>query len=226
MRYFIGVISTICVAIGIGGLISQMSRGLPEAQKNFWAMSVTSVLLDGGMIVWLLLFLREENLSLMQAFGFTRQNCKRAILLGLLGGLAAFWAAEVFEILSESIMNLFHLKPDAQDLVKELQGNGLGFGQRFFWAIRVMVMAPVVEETLFRGVLYPTIKQLGRPKLALWGTSLLFGLMHANMVSFIPLTLFAVLLVFLYEKTDNLLAPIVAHGVFNGTNFIMLHLST
>src|SRR5207248_2674530 len=80
-------------------------------------------------------------------------------------------------------------------------------------------LAPVAEESLFRGILYPFIKQMGHPRLALWGTSILFGAIHLSLVVFVPLTLFAVVLVFVYEKTDKLIAPILMHVLFNTVNF-------
>ena len=49
--------------------------------------------------------------------------------------------------------------------------------------------------------------------------SLLFAAIHANLMTFIPLTFFALVLIALYEKTDNLLAPITAHCFFNSVNF-------
>ena len=70
---------------------------------------------------------------------------------------------------------------------------------------------PLVEEVLFRGILYPSVKQLGYPRLALWGTSLFFGLIHSNLMTFVPLTVLSLLLVWLYERTGNLLAPILTH---------------
>jgi membrane protease YdiL (CAAX protease family) len=82
----------------------------------------------------------------------------------------------------------------------------------------------VVEEIFFRGMLYPAIKQAGFPRLAIWGVSLLFALVHFNLVSFIPLFVLAILLTALYEYTDNLLAPISAHALFNALNFAMLYL--
>ena len=74
----------------------------------------------------------------------------------------------------------------------------------------------------FRGILYPAIKQSGWPQLALWGTSLFFALTHANVATFLPLTFFAMLLVFLYERTGNLLAPILTHSLFNAANYCAL----
>jgi membrane protease YdiL (CAAX protease family) len=85
-----------------------------------------------------------------------------------------------------------------------------------------VLLAPVAEEVLFRGILYPAIKQMGRPRLALWGTSLLFAAVHMNVVTFVPLAVLALVLTVLYERTNNLLAPITAHVLFNALNFGML----
>jgi membrane protease YdiL (CAAX protease family) len=79
-----------------------------------------------------------------------------------------------------------------------------------------------VEELVFRGVIYPAIKQRGYPSLALWGTSLFFAFSHNNMMIFLPLTVLAIILTFLYETTRNLLAPILTHSLFNAVNFSFL----
>ena len=89
-------------------------------------------------------------------------------------------------------------------------------------ALMAVAVAPVAEETLFRGILYPAIKAAGYPRLALWGTSILFGASHVNLVTFLPLTFLALALTWLYEKTDNLTAPILAHSLFNTANFFQL----
>ncbi|MBT6789950.1 MAG: CPBP family intramembrane metalloprotease, partial [Verrucomicrobia bacterium] len=73
-----------------------------------------------------------------------------------------------------------------------------------------------------RGILYPAVKQLGHPRVAVIGTALLFALFHVNLLTFASLTAVALSLIVLYEFTDNLLAPITAHAVFNASNLIML----
>jgi membrane protease YdiL (CAAX protease family) len=50
----------------------------------------------------------------------------------------------------------------------------------------------------------------------------LFGVIHFNLSSLVPLTVLALILIWLYEYTGNLLAPIAAHCVFNGANFVAL----
>jgi membrane protease YdiL (CAAX protease family) len=57
-------------------------------------------------------------------------------------------------------------------------------------------------------------------------TSLLFAGAHFNLLSFLPLTVFSMVLIYLYEKTGSLWASITAHGVFNLTNFVILVLSS
>ena len=93
---------------------------------------------------------------------------------------------------------------------------------RVLIGVVAIFIAPVVEEMLFRGILYPTFKRYGFRHTALWGTALLFAAVHLNRVTFVPLAVLAVGLTWLYEATDNLLAPIMAHGFFNLVNFFMV----
>lgn len=71
-------------------------------------------------------------------------------------------------------------------------------------------------------MLYPACKQTGHPRLALWGAAAFFAASHFNLMSFVPLLFFALVLTLLYEATQNLLAPIVAHATFNAVNFYLL----
>jgi membrane protease YdiL (CAAX protease family) len=89
-------------------------------------------------------------------------------------------------------------------------------------AFQATVAAPLLEEILFRGILYPTVKRMVRPGLAVCLTAILFGAFHINLMAFISLTFLGVALTWLYEVTDNLLAPILAHSLFNLANFFQL----
>ena len=89
------------------------------------------------------------------------------------------------------------------------------------FGLTAIVLAPLVEEILFRALLYPTIKELGYPRMALFGTALLFAAIHGSLMTMLPLFFLALAWTLLYEKTNTLLAPIVAHSVFNAVNFFM-----
>lgn len=51
---------------------------------------------------------------------------------------------------------------------------------------------------------------------------MLFGLAHFNPLAFVPLTLFGVLLAWLYQRTGNLLLPMFTHFFFNLANYLMV----
>lgn len=90
----------------------------------------------------------------------------------------------------------------------------------------LLLISPVVEEFLFRSVVYGSI--LPRSSLlAVLLSTLLFGLMHSLpylflfedtayvvqlFIQYIPLSLF---LIGVYRNTDTLAAPILAHEIYN-----------
>jgi membrane protease YdiL (CAAX protease family) len=75
-------------------------------------------------------------------------------------------------------------------------------------------------------VLFPFVKQLGWPRLAWLGVSLLFALVHWNLPTLVPLFVLALVLTWLYEKTDRLLVPVAAHSLFNTINLVLLFIQS
>jgi uncharacterized protein len=74
------------------------------------------------------------------------------------------------------------------------------------------------EELLFRGIIQTELQKVFSPKVGLFLASALFGVMHLTWRS-VPELFFTFLagliLGYLYNKTGNLTAPIVLHGVNN-----------
>ena len=77
----------------------------------------------------------------------------------------------------------------------------------------VILVAPVVEEFIFRGVLLQRWATKWGLRKGLLATSVLFGLMHIN--NPVGLTLFGLAMGLLYVKTRSLWVPIVCHGLNN-----------
>ncbi|WP_035988780.1 CPBP family intramembrane glutamic endopeptidase [Leptolyngbya sp. KIOST-1] len=76
----------------------------------------------------------------------------------------------------------------------------------------VLVVAPITEEFIFRGVLLHRwgLKWGVRPAILL--TSILFGVLHSNLIG---LFVFGVVMSLLYLSTRSLLVPMVAHALNN-----------
>lgn len=77
----------------------------------------------------------------------------------------------------------------------------------------VVVIAPVVEELIFRGVLLQRWATKWGMRRALVGSSVLFGLLHVN--NPVGLTLFGLAMGLAYVRTRSLWVPIVCHGLNN-----------
>jgi membrane protease YdiL (CAAX protease family) len=79
----------------------------------------------------------------------------------------------------------------------------------------VCIAAPIVEETVFRGVLYRWLRgvlPLGTAMLVSGG---IFALFHGDVLLFLPLMGFGALLSWIYERTQSIWPGAVVHGLFN-----------
>jgi membrane protease YdiL (CAAX protease family) len=167
------------------------------------------------------IFLKVHRMTWSEAFGFNAPRLGRALGLSVLATAIVLPIAMALGEVSRRVLEGMGRSAQLQESVKALQTTDT-FQQQVYFAIVTVFIAPVVEEVMFRGILYPTVKQFGFPRFALWSTSVFFAFSHMNAMAFVPLLFMAVILTFLYETTENLLAPIVTHALFNATNFALL----
>lgn len=125
-------------------------------------------------------------------------------------GLLLAWAAlPLVYGLSWVVTQLSH--PQLQDKVSQLSAREEGWRNI---ALAATVLAPVLEEMIFRGLLYPAVRGLWNVPGAVAVSAVLFGLVHPPVV-WAPMAVFGVMLAYLVETTGSLLAAIVAHMAFN-----------
>ncbi len=81
--------------------------------------------------------------------------------------------------------------------------------------ISTLVIAPIVEEIVFRALVYGKLKK-GMPKVvAAIISALLFAFMHGNIIWGIYTFILGIILVWIYEKFKSLTANIIVHFSFN-----------
>jgi uncharacterized protein len=96
--------------------------------------------------------------------------------------------------------------------------------QEFLWLFALgAIAAPLVEEFLFRGLLYPLMRVRFRVVGAVLLSSLMFAAIH-----FIPplipaLMMMGVVLAYLFERYDSLYPPIAVHALNNAFALIALY---
>ncbi|MES2657240.1 MAG: type II CAAX endopeptidase family protein [Verrucomicrobiota bacterium] len=88
-------------------------------------------------------------------------------------------------------------------------------------AAAAVIAAPICEEIVFRGYLYPAAKKFSGPWVACFCSALVFAAAHGSMAALLPLFVFGCVLVFIYEKTGSIWAPMAVHFCFNGATVLI-----
>lgn len=107
-----------------------------------------------------------------------------------------------------------------QDTVKLLQ-ESTDPAVLVLMTVAAVIAAPICEEIVFRGYLYPAAKKFAGPWAACICSALIFAAAHGSMAALLPLFVFGCVLVFIYEKTGSVWAPIAVHFCFNGATVLV-----
>ena len=84
------------------------------------------------------------------------------------------------------------------------------------------VLAPVLEEMLFRGVILRSFLQQYERGYAILGSSVIFGFAHGNIYQLVYATLFGLAAGWLYERTRSLIPGIALHMSANSGGLLWL----
>ena len=88
----------------------------------------------------------------------------------------------------------------------------------------IALLPALGEELLFRGVFQRIFSKIYQsPHLGIWITALLFSLMHMQFAGFFPRLLLGALLGYMLYWTANLLVPIFAHFLYNGSQIVAVY---
>lgn len=147
--------------------------------------------------------------------GIGRIGVRIAVIAGL-GFLAYLFSAGILAPI---------LQPEQQDVTKELgtdEGSALSV---ILAGFLIVIVAPLSEELFFRGFMYAGLRRA----MPIWPAAiisgLIFGSLHlggGNVGVAIQLSVFGVILAYLYERSGSLWAPILAHGLNNTIAFVLL----
>ncbi len=192
-------------AVYLVSLVTPLDPGDPASGEVLFMLS-----LYGALLAWIVWACRRAGVSLRRLVGRIPAGHNWWTTLGLLAvtmffsigsweifayGLA--WAAPgVLEFLLEAVESM----PDPP-LVYQVA-----------MAVAAVVLAPTIEEVLFRGVLLHRWAVKWSVTKAVVATSLAFGILHANPVG---ITVVGLVAAVLYLRTGTLLVPIAFHAANN-----------
>ncbi len=155
----------------------------------------------------------------LQQFGF-RRNCWQGQLGdGVLGFLASL--APVGLVFGLTVP--FRTQENGHALLRLLE-NDQSVETVFWICVSAAIVAPVVEELIYRVVIQTWLEQHLQPRVALVVAAVVFSAVH-RFPDALPLFPLAIVLGYLYQQRRSYLSIVVVHSLFNATNLAVLLLS-
>jgi membrane protease YdiL (CAAX protease family) len=180
---------------------------------------VASIIGEAGMPFGAWLFGVRKYRCGWQSLGFRRFAVKKGLLLSA----AVVGLGIAISILYQLLLG----GAESQTSTEALTESGLGM---VYLVILAVIVAPIAEETFFRGFLFPGIsKRWGYS----WGvvvSGALFALAHVVNVVFspaaasalVPFFILGMLLAWLYRKTGSLWPCIITHFAYNSLALLFM----
>jgi len=172
--------------------------------------------------LWAVLGFRQG--SVVNFLGLRAKSPLRVLGLALLFLGAAYPGLILMVLLTKALAH----GSDEQMLVtlfrdEARDGHMRGTGMIF---VSAALVAPLIEEFVFRGYFYATLKRYLGIGFAALLTSALFALVHVNLASLPALFYLALCLTLAYEWTGSLLVPITMHALFNTVSLVGLYVTS
>ena len=118
---------------------------------------------------------------------------------------------------------VMELAPFSQQLVESYAEASAGLDTSLLWAdlLSIALLAPLVEEAIFRGEVLSRLREAMPDWLAVLLQGLAFGCIHGQMLWVCYASIFGVLLGWVRVKTGSLKASILLHLGFNLSSFFI-----
>lgn len=186
---------------------------------------------DAALFVVPILYFRYKYRLRLRDIGLTTRRLTKWVLVGL--GLAAvtLLAINYVEALNEAALERYKDVPlirsaetfSDENSPETLVGELIKAWHPFVGILAVAVLAPIAEEVFFRAFAYNIFRaRLG----VIWGiiiSSVIFAGIHFDPARLPTYFIIAAILAYSYERTKNLIVPIVIHVVNNLAVIISLY---
>lgn len=192
--------------------------GIADTDFNEFILAFIFQAVVTVLLIWL--FTIVVNRASWSDLGLRSSSCRTYVVYGLLAG------AGILVLIMTASALLIRLQPnippqDFERILRSVHSPG-GF---LLMLLMGSVLAPLSEELLFRGMLYPAVRKYLGPMGGAVVAGLIFGISHTDLWRAIPLTIGGALLCYIYEKTGSILVSAAAHGTWNGIMTVIVYLN-
>jgi membrane protease YdiL (CAAX protease family) len=168
----------------------------------------------GGLISIQLFVCRPAKTNIVKAFYQDKLSWKTSAFVGL-GGFAMMSALTSILALAAQ---LFRITAPSAGVVAEQWIDAVisnNAGKFLLCALFICIMAPIIEEILFRGLLYPWLRRKCGVVAGIALSSVAFGLIHFDLVRLIFFVGLGAILTTTFERTRSLRLTTAMHAAWN-----------
>jgi membrane protease YdiL (CAAX protease family) len=216
------------IALLLLGGLSGLSQASPSKEVTDTAMQLTvktslaGIVVQLGMCALLLAYLNViRGLNLVDLFGLRQISPLMVLGIGVALMLPTLLCVGGSVYAVQTWMKEFWPDMSNQETVEAFRACKDPLAKALM-VLSAAIIAPLVEETVFRGFFYGVLKKYTDGYFAAICTSLLFAVVHLHVGTIVPLTILALIFCAVYELTGSLLVPMVMHGLFNATSLVMM----
>lgn len=142
-------------------------------------------------------------------------NALQVILPFFLMSFTSLLYVNLIRFVSPGLYDAFLESPNLSTNMGRIE-DPFRFGVAF---VAIVILAPIVEELIFRGVLFNMLSKRHSIFFSLLVSGLFFGILH--FATFFPAAILGFVLGFIYHKTGNIRLSIAAHMFNNLVSFTM-----
>lgn len=204
-RAFVGWIVLVASLIALAYISNAASPGPPGSDVLYRYSTAVGAVVQYALMAGVVAYLSYGAAA--ATIGFRRPDSWRRSAGLTVVSLAAIWGVG-------ALLNQYLRAGEEQGLVPDGWDSSRAgaFVANFFV---IAVVAPVVEETTYRGLGFAAVRSGYGPVGAIAVTALAFGFSHGLVIALPILTIFGAILAWLRWRTDSLYPPIVLHALFN-----------
>lgn len=130
-------------------------------------------------------------------------------------GVMIIIPAMMLSVLSGALLSFMGCEEPMQEIFEYMGDDGTTAGVRIILALSAVVVAPVVEELVFRGVIFATLLRYCSLPFAVLASGIYFAVVHLHLTSFPALLFLGCTFATGYAVTGSILTPIIMHTLFN-----------
>ncbi|MFC7063230.1 CPBP family intramembrane glutamic endopeptidase [Halobacillus seohaensis] len=142
-----------------------------------------------------------------------RSSAGKIALWSVLGVFMALFAQGIAAVIETELLGIPAGSENTMDLMNIAREAPL-------FILLPVVFAPIMEEIIFRKVIFGTIHKKTNFFLAVLISALIFGAFHFDFIHMLVYFSMGIVFAFLYVKTKSIITPIVAHMAMN--SFVVL----